>query len=140
MTTRDDLNLLEDFNKVTPEHRLRSFIASRLFGDDHDQRVEALAEVCGYARPGVVKLWISMKAAVPVRVLPKLSEALSVDLAVLTAMWLSGYCAADDPTGEIAFSITPQYTSDELNLIETAREIYAEERLIDDLRSGALEE
>lgn len=124
--TADDLFDLYNFSGIPPEHRLRTFIEAKLSGDAYEVRLMGLADACGYSRVESVRLWTNLRSRVPLSQLPAVAEFLGVHLSVLLALWIAE-TAPEEHADELFKAASPVVTARELEIVELARLVYAEQ-------------
>lgn len=140
MTTTADIALLDLVSSLPHKQRLTALIRELTA----DEGIDALSSVLGYNNPGAFRVMLRMNR-VALRHLPGIADHLAVDLGVLLSVWVAQEAEPDH--AEAFFqACRPKITDAEEKLIQVAREAItddleaaADDRLLRDIRSGALQ-
>jgi len=125
MTTRHDLDRLDEVACLPLEARLAALVENELTGDQYSERLAGLASALGFPRPEGLKVWFKQHR-IPLQHLPGIADELGIGLSVLVAL----YFAQEAPAGlskRLYEAARPRVTDREFDLIQQARSVFLDD-------------
>lgn len=105
------------------DQRLAGYLDDLLAGEDHEEKVAAVATALKYSRPQAVKSWITGAAKVPLKALLPIAHHIGRDVSELLPLWIAQEMAGED-ADQLYQASKRMLSLFEFGVIAVARDVY----------------